>query len=265
MEAVLGMRALKDMFGFPFRDEGKGKKFLTGSLVFISGFFIPILPWIALLGYAARIARNSIEGQPAHLPEWENWSDLLADGLKLFVTSLLLSLPSSLLFIIGFGTYIGGFTGALIAQASAGDQASTPFFMLMMFSMAFMFFAMTFGTLLACVSWFLLAPVGAHVVANQRLSAAFEIRQWWRLLAANWGGFALVFFVMFALWAIEYLLFYLVYTTIVLCMFIPIILAPFTIYMVAITSMMAGQSYREAREKLDAPVGDTPVVEVAGV
>ena len=73
MEAALGMRALKEMFGFPFRDEGKGKKFFTGSLVFISGFFIPILPWIALLGYAARITRNRIEGQSPHLPERENW------------------------------------------------------------------------------------------------------------------------------------------------------------------------------------------------
>jgi hypothetical protein len=38
MEAANSMRALKDLFGFPFRDAKKGVKFLIGSLIFHQRF-----------------------------------------------------------------------------------------------------------------------------------------------------------------------------------------------------------------------------------
>ena len=253
MEAAFGMRALKDLFGFPFRDEKKGMKFLIGSLVFISAFFIPLLPWIALLGYAARMIRESIAGHAARLPEWTDWANLLLDGLKLSLVLLLLSLPALVIFFLGFGSYFASFFGAVMMEAIGGESAAAPFFMFMIFAMFFMFLAMTVGTLLSVAAWFLFPPLAAHVVATGRVSAVFELRSWGRLLRANLGGYTLVFFAMFGLWALQYLVFYLLYMTIVLCFFTPVVVAPITIYMLAIASVMTGQSYREALEKIDQP------------
>jgi hypothetical protein len=258
MEVAYSMRALKDLFGFPFRDAKKGVKFLIGSLIFISGFFLPFLPWIALWGYAARVMRASIAGEEARLPEWDDWSSLLLDGLKLSVVSILLSLPSLLIFFLGFGSYFGSFFVLAIAQSGLGDNAAAPFFMMVMLAMFFMFFAMSAGTLLLIAAWFLMPAVGAHVVATGRLGSMFEIGQWGRVLKSNLGGFALVFFAFFGMWALQYLVFYLLYMTVVLCMLVPVAVAPLTMYMLVITSVMTGQSYREGREQLELPAGEIP-------
>jgi hypothetical protein len=196
--------------------------------------------------------RSSISGVGTlHLPEWDDWGDLLVEGLKLSIVSLLLSLPAVIVFLVGYGAYFGGFFGAIITQSIMGEQVAAPFIMLIMLAMFFMFFAMAIGTLLVIIAWFLIPPVSAHVVFTRRLGAVFSVGQWWKTLWANPGGFVLVFLALFSLWALQYLLLYLLYLTIVFCMFIPLVVAPLTFYTIVVASVMAGQSYREAREKLD--------------
>lgn len=264
METTNGMRAIKNLFGFPLQDEQKGQKFLIGSLVFLSGIFIPVIPWIALWGYAARIMKNSIEGKPPRLPEWDRWDILLADGLRLSVVGLLLNLPAVLLYFLGIGTYLGGFLGTVVAQETAGNELAGPFVLLLFGSMGVMFLSISAATLLSIAGWFLIPPVSAHVAATGRFSAIFDVKGWGKVLSANLGGFVLVCFTMFGLWAVGYLIFYLIYMTFVLCVFLPIILAPFTVYLVAVSAEMAGQSYREAREKLGQAAGGEPAVVVEG-
>lgn len=250
MEATSGMRALKDLFGFPFRESNWGTKFLFGSLFFTGGFFLPFIPWIVLFGYAARVVRVNLanNGSPV-LPEWDDWGALLVDGLKLFLVSFVLSLPGLLVILVGYGTYFGGFFTAISLQSFAGRDAVAPFMLLMLLSMGIMFLSMSVGSLLAMIAFFFIPPVSAHVVATGRLNGLLDIGGWWRNIWANPGGYLLVFFVWVGLWAVQYLIFYLMYMSIVLCMFTPLVVAPMAFYTIVVVAALTAQAYREAQEK----------------
>lgn len=59
MKTANGLTAIQDIFSFPFRDPKWKNKFLIGGGVSLAGMVIPVLPWLALLGYGARVARSS--------------------------------------------------------------------------------------------------------------------------------------------------------------------------------------------------------------
>jgi hypothetical protein len=258
MDAALSMSAIKALFAFPFRDKNWTSKFFTGSLLYFGGFIIPVIPWLPLWGYFARLVRSGIKGEGLNeLPEWNRWDQLFIDGLKLLSISFLLSLPAGVMMALGFGSYFGSTFGAIFVDSLAGQQAASPFFMLMIFSMFFMFSALGISTLLFIFAWFLIPVVQAHVVATGRFGSLISIAQWGRVLAANPGGFLLVFFVMFGLWAVQYLVFYLMYITIVLCFLIPIAVAPLAFYAMVISGALAGMAYREGHVRVSTRVEET--------
>ena len=59
MKPANGLTAIQEIFSFPFRDPQWKNKFVIGGVVTLAGMAIPVLPWLALLGYGARIARSS--------------------------------------------------------------------------------------------------------------------------------------------------------------------------------------------------------------
>jgi hypothetical protein len=87
-------------FAFVFEDEEWIVKLLLAAailllgLVFSWALFIPlILAGFLLGGYMVEITRRVIRGDSEELPDWDNWGELLSDGLKVWVISIVYALP----------------------------------------------------------------------------------------------------------------------------------------------------------------------------
>lgn len=80
-------------FKFPFQDSAWVTKILIGAVMVL----IPILGWLALLGFSMRITRRVAAGADVPLPEWTDFSSLLRDGLKGWGISIIWSVPTIIL------------------------------------------------------------------------------------------------------------------------------------------------------------------------
>jgi hypothetical protein len=91
---------------------------IIGAVVVIG----PILSSALIMGYMVAITRNVQLGVARPLPEWDNWGELLVDGLKLLVALVLWTLPVLVLFFpLIAATILSGSSdeaGGIIALAS---------------------------------------------------------------------------------------------------------------------------------------------------
>ena len=87
-------------FTYMFEDENWLKKLLIGGIVAI----IPIVNFAAF-GYIIQIIRNTRDGHPTPLPEWDQFGAYFMDGLWIFLIMLVYLIPVILLSCIqGVGT-----------------------------------------------------------------------------------------------------------------------------------------------------------------
>ena len=87
-------------FTFVFEDDAWITKILIAAAILFLGVFfswlllIPLILAVALLnGYMVEIIRQVVRGQVDGLPEWDNWGDLIAEGLKVLVIQIVYALP----------------------------------------------------------------------------------------------------------------------------------------------------------------------------
>lgn len=87
-------------FTFVFEDEDWIAKILIAAAILLIGILfswvllIPLIAALALLGgYGIEIMRRVMRGQSQLLPEWDNWGELIADGLKVLVIGIVYALP----------------------------------------------------------------------------------------------------------------------------------------------------------------------------
>ncbi|HSJ58244.1 MAG TPA: DUF4013 domain-containing protein [Anaerolineae bacterium] len=90
-------------FGFVFEDKDWIVKLLIAAGILLVGilfFWVLLIPAIVaaalLAGYALEITRRVIRGQRDGLPEWDNWGELIVDGIKVLLISLVYALPAIL-------------------------------------------------------------------------------------------------------------------------------------------------------------------------
>ncbi len=111
-------------FGFVFEDEDWIVKILVGAGIFavgllLSWLIIPLVVALAILGgYQVEIVRRVIRGDLDALPEWDNWGQLIADGLKVVVVGIVYWLPAILV-----GLCLGVPAGILSEDAPALSSA----------------------------------------------------------------------------------------------------------------------------------------------
>jgi hypothetical protein len=92
-------------FTFVFDDEDWIMKILIAAAILLVGtllgiLVIPAIVAIALLtGYGVEITRRVIHGHAQALPQWDNWGELIADGLKVIVIGIVYALPIIILAI----------------------------------------------------------------------------------------------------------------------------------------------------------------------
>jgi hypothetical protein len=106
-------------FTFAFDDPDWIRKILIGGLMYILSFLL--IGIFFIFGYAARLARNVAAGVARPLPEWDDWSNDLVEGLKLFVIVIIYYAPVVAIALVGLG---GSAALGVFADESGADGAA---------------------------------------------------------------------------------------------------------------------------------------------
>lgn len=241
---------LKQLFTYPFKDQQwQGKLAIAAALMF-ANFIIPILPMVALYGYMMRIIKQVVEGdgQPA-LPAWDDWGELLLNGLKLMGQALVFSLPLILLMAIAYGgMFFASFSSAMLAENStAGHETLNAMMSLLTLGGSYLIFGLVI--FLSVIAGFLQSVILPHVAVTGQFTAAFRFGEWWRLLRSNFGEFLLAYVFVLALGIGIGFLYQMLMLTIVLCCVVPFVASVSSVYVLLVSASLYGQVYRTALAK----------------
>lgn len=246
MEDQVTTDHLKTIITFPFQDERWVSKLLIACVWVFLGF-IPVLPYILLLGYVALIILKVVEeGRPA-LPEWDDLSRIFNHGFRLFGVGFVYSLPFLLLMVLGYGVMILSVFSVESNLVSEGAG-----FVSILASYLVGFGLIGLGVLLAFVTSVFLPIAGCHAVVERDFSAGFRFKEWWPIFRANWDGFLISFVLLFgggmvAYYATQFLVF-----TVVLCCLYPIVMGVLSVYFLIIGAALFAQAYRTGRKEVAA-------------
>jgi hypothetical protein len=267
MDLSLSTRAIKNLFSFPFHDPKWRSKFLIGAGITLSAMIIPILPLLIVWGYIARLIRAGAANEDAaHLPEWEDWGDLMMDGLRQLGIVLVFILPSVVVLGAGWLFYMVGILS--ISGVENGSSAAGGRIAFMLFSMLIFFASMGISMLLSLAAWLVMPAAQAHAAIQRRFAAAFDVAGWWPVLRTNFSGFIIGAGLFVVLEILLMIVFQFLYMTLVLCLFAPLILFPASFYIMIIVYRVIGQAYGEGSQKVRAkssvPIGPAPLIETPG-
>jgi hypothetical protein len=234
---------LQEILTFPFKDDQARKHLLVGSLVALSAFVIPILPYLALMGYAVSIARQILRGEEPRMVAWEDWSSLLSDGIKLFGVRMVYSIPIFLLVIpiILISTILPIFATTLDSREA---------------EMFFVLFPLLVTGLICIliplsIPLAILIPVAElHTVEKGEFAAAFQFKEWWSILRVNLSGFLAAFGVYYIASMLVAILIQILAATIILSCLLIVLIPASTIYLTLITYAVTAVAYREGKAKL---------------
>lgn len=240
------MSNLGELLTFPFATAEARKNFLLGCLAMFIAYFIPLLPYIIVYGYVAKIVRKVAEGESPSMPAWDDFNEMFTDGLRLYGVKLVFSLPVILIMFAGIGTYIAGIMVMVVQDDPDIVTVLLPILLLVL------------GTTL-CVTVvlgmgisFVAYPASIHAVVKRNFAAGFRFREWWPILRVNVGGFLFAILVAFAisfLYSIGVQI--LMFTIILLCL-LPVLMAFIMFYVILVPELLAAQAYRDGLLKLSA-------------
>lgn len=253
MQQNFTMQGLQNLLYFPFKDAESRNRLLIASAIGFASFIIPILPSLFLLGYAGAIMKQIIvERKEPSMPEWSNWSEYLSLGTRLFGVNLIYAIPAMTPMVLGYAAImVPAFLQALSSDPYSASS-SDPFsglFLLGTFGGLVLF---GIGMLFSLILFVILPPTLSHVVARDSFAAGFQVRDWWKILRANIGGFLLSMVVAGGLYMVMMLAVQIIYMTIILCFLLPFLLAFISAYLSIILFALFAQAYREGVQKLEA-------------
>jgi hypothetical protein len=266
MEAF-STRGLRSLFSYPLRKAGWEKKMLILTGFYLGGLVIPVFPWLFAYGYTAEIIRRAVQGDDPELPDWNNWNDLLMDGLRLAGILLIYTIPLFLIFGFGFASYFGTIFLSVLG-ATSRSEAWIPLSFFPAFSA--LMCSLICGTIFAVFLGILMPAAITHVVVKRSFTSFFHFGGWWQILRANLGGY-IIFFVLLGgilfIWQIIYSLIAWTFILLPVALFLPILAIP---YVSTITAVIFGRIYREAQETIaldttppaaeQSPTAEEPII-----
>jgi len=247
------MTITQETLSWPFKDPEWKNKFIIGSALILAGSLIPLVGLLGIFvvyGYALIIMRAVIRGESPTLPKWDEFGELFVDGLKAGISAIGYMLPGLLAFCCGylllFGTIFGG---ALVSSGTSGRAASNAIGTSVLAGQLGFFCLFAIGSVVIFIGS-LAAPLAvANYTRTGEISAGYRVKELWSILRANLGGFVIAWIVYHGLViALSYVLVF-VYFTIILCLLLPIITAPMTLYFTLMWATLFGMAYREGIAK----------------
>lgn len=250
-EKVKAFGKLPQILTFPFKGDGWFGKLAIAALIMVAGGIIPVLPGIILLGYFYEMVRRIIvDGEDASLPKWEDWGGFLANGFKWFASTLVITLPFVLIFLVTSVLYV---VPVMFINEGAGDFMGGYF--------AFLFilqFVTIFASMIFMVFMGVFAPVYmTHIVAKGEFKSMFQIKQWWKIFTKGFWEFLVSFLLMYGLGMIIYFIFFILLYSVVCCCLAPFAIGFGTVYLMAVYFALVASAYRDGRDKM--PAEDEPL------
>lgn len=234
---------LQQIFLFPIKDAEARKHFLIGCLVSLAGFIIPILPFLALYGYAARIAKQIFNNETPRMIAWDDWGGMLKDGARMFGVRIVYSIPILILaipiFIAGVGLPI-----FLENANSANVDSIIAIFTLIMFGAFCLIIPLSFPLVV------ILPAAEMYAVDKNEFAAGFRIKEWWAIFRANTGGFIAAFAIYYAASIILMFALQIIMATLIFACLLPILMPALSMYLVLIMYTTIAQAYKIGRDKL---------------
>jgi hypothetical protein len=103
---------------FPMEDDDWIKTVGIGGVLILLSFFI--VPALAAYGYVLRAIRSGIDDD-AEPPVFDEWGELIIDGLKMLVIGFVYQLPALIVLVV----LVGGSLFSLLAGAGAGGSGGS--------------------------------------------------------------------------------------------------------------------------------------------
>lgn len=237
---------LNDLFLFPIRDQEARKYFLVGCLVYLTGFFIPVVPWFFVAGYQAILIRQVLNGEQPHLVKWENWETLFRDGAR--VVGLRLTYASPLLILFGGIMFLFiAFPFSISIFPIIDSQSSGLLFaILMMLFTGLMLLIMPLSLAIGLI----VPSAEIHMIAKDEFTAGFHFKEWWPIFKQNWGGFVVALAILYAISMILSFAMQILLMTFVLICLLPFLMAAISMYSGVIQYAAYAKAYKDGRDKL---------------
>lgn len=255
MSEAISTTSLRTLFKFPFQGPNWQNRFIIGAVLTLANFVVPIVPGIFVSGYLLQLMRRAIKEEELVLPDWNDWGRLAKDGLRAMLIGLVYLLPGMLVFYGGMALYFISVIGLPLLMSAAGEGhrvgVTVPLLM-SMFSVGIMFFSVLVGSILILLGAIPLPVATAHFAAQDKVAAAFHLREWWPLLRVNKLGYFISWVIVAGLGGILYFALMLAYYSVVLCCLIPFLSAPMGYYLSLVGAALFGQTYRESLALLPA-------------
>jgi hypothetical protein len=253
MNTPVSLDGAQAIFTYAFKDPRWKMKFLIGTLLGFAGYIVPILPGLFLLGYSATIMRQIIvDNADASLPEWDDWGTLFKRGLRLFGNMIIFMLPVIIFALGGYALMMLPMFGNIFSQSRSGIPSSdldpSSFFGMVAGMGLFVL-----GMLLSLPISLLLPPALAHGVARDSFAAAFNVREWGKILRANLGGFFTAFVLIAGVYFILIFALQMIYMTIIFCFLLPFLLSFLMMYMSVVSAAAIGAAYRRGAQNINPP------------
>lgn len=241
-----------DVLAFPFRGENWQGKLGIGLALLFASFFIPFLPVLFVYGYLVRLMRGVIESGSLELPDWEDWGQLGGDGLKAFGVGFTYLLPGFVVILFGTCCYCASIFSLTLQEAQYPTGSEDTLGLLVTMAMLVFFAALALGSFLSLLGAIPLPVAAGNLARTSQFTAAFRLRQLWKVLSANALGYFAAWVVFMGVMAIAYGLMTLAYYTLVLACFIPFISLPLMLYAMIVGSAQFGLAYRQGEARLSA-------------
>jgi hypothetical protein len=237
---------LNHLFIFPFQDSEARKHFLVGCLIYLAGFFIPILPWLFVTGYNAILIRQVLSGEKPHLVPWENWEALLKDGARLFGIRLAYSSPLLILilplFLVLFAIPFLQIFGQNSDSYSFGILSLLFVFVTTGISLLIMPLSLAIGLIVPAAE--------VHMIAKDNFTAGFQMKEWWPIFKKNWGGFVVAMAIVYALLMVMSFVMQMMFITLILICLLPIFMPAVSMYYSVIQYVAFAQAYKDGHDGL---------------
>lgn len=159
-DALTGM--LSEALAYPRRGNAVFARHALGAVFILFGSLL--VPTFLIYGYLVRVVRGVAAGDPEP-PEWDEWEDLLIDGLKYFAVTFIYGLP--VLVLGAFAAVLGTFVALSFLNGSETPSMAivlVPGFFFLMMALA------------ASMAAYLLPAAIVHFALEGEVEAAFRLR-----------------------------------------------------------------------------------------
>ena len=234
---------LNQLFTFPFKDADSRKHFLIGSLVSLSAFIVPVLPFFVLYGYAIRIVKQIMNNETPHMVAWDDWGGMFKDGAKMFGIRIIFSLP---IMLLAAPLFLSTFIMPVFMSNASSSDLNTLFPILMVIIFGTLCLVIPFSLALGLI----IPAAEMYVVEKNDFAAGFRFQEWWPIFRANLSGFIAAFAIFYAATLVLSLAVQIIGATLIFACLIPFLLPAITMYSALIMYTTIAQAYKVGKEKL---------------